>query len=139
MPQECKSCGHIADDEAKYCPKCHTALDRTWIDENKNDISELNSMAKKALVYSILCIICAPASAVLLSLFKGQLFLYSLSTLLPWAAFFIVGVIYLFKSIHATKKIFISIAILLFLLSLILLPTIWIPLRIKIIGSLSIF
>lgn len=135
MPQTCSHCGAAIDDGAAYCPNCHMVLSKENNEPAINE-KEYGKMAKKAFIYSVLCVITAPIAAVTLSLFKGLLFLYSLSAILPWGAFFIVGWIYLIKARKTKTKILIIFSVILFLLSLAALPAIWIPLRTHICGSL---
>ncbi len=140
MSQKCKHCGYEASDEEKYCPKCRNALDFAYKSETtQNAEKDLFALSKKAFIYSVLCMICAPLGAIAAAFFRGQLFLYSLSALLPWGAFFIVGIIYLWKSAKVAQKRFFVLALLLFLFSVIAIPTVWIPLRIYLMGTLVLF
>lgn len=140
MSQKCKNCGYEAADDEKYCPKCRSALDLAYQSESTQTAeTELFALSKKAFIYSLLCMICAPIGAVAAAFFRGQLFLYSLSALLPWGAFFIVGIIYLWRAAKGIKKRFFIPALFLFLLSVIAIPAVWIPLRIYLMGSLVFF
>ena len=74
MSQKCKHCGYEASDEEKYCPKCRNALDFAYQSETtQNAEKDLFALSKKAFIYSVLCIICAPLGAIAAAFFRGQL------------------------------------------------------------------